>query len=252
MPFPELLLFLIIGKDTCKHSTNLYKAIKLKVLLIEDDKDLSSLVGEYLTLEGIECEMARTGTEGLALAKNAKGTGYDCIILDLNLPMLDGLSVCKNLRHNNILTPVIMLTARDKLDDKLEGFAVGTNDYLCKPFEMAELIARIKALSSRNILDGTLKCGDLVIDIVTKTVKLGDKILQLTNTEYKILQLLMSKSPKIIDKRKIAFEVWGDEPPDSDSLKVHIHKLRKIVDPPDKSQLIHTVIGHGYVIKDNG
>lgn len=223
----------------------------LKILLIEDDKDLSSLIGEYLDLEGMGCDMAQTGTDGLELAKKSKGTGYDCIVLDLNLPRLDGLSVCRNLRHNRIDTPIIMLTARDKLDDKLNGFAAGTNDYLCKPFEMEELIARIKALSERKAAGGMLKCGDLSIDLHTKTVRRNNEVVQLTGTEYKILKLLMSHSPKIMDKQTMTYEIWGDDPPDSDSLKVHIHKLRKMIDPPGAKQLLHTIAGRGYSIKED-
>lgn len=224
----------------------------LKVLLIEDDRDLSSLVGEYLNLEGMQCDMAQTGTAGLELAKKAKGTGYDCIVLDLNLPRMDGLYVCKNLRHSRIETPIIMLTARDKLDDKLKGFEVGTNDYLCKPFEMKELIARIKALSRRKATEGILKCGDLIINLHTREVRRGGNLIQLTGIEYKILKLLVSHSPKILDRQTIAYEIWGDEPPDSDSLKVHIHKLRKAIEPPGTRQLLHTMVGQGYAIKDNG
>lgn len=223
----------------------------LKVLLIEDDKDLASLVKEYLNLEGLRCDIEETGTAGLRRAKTRDGLGYDCIILDLNLPLLDGISVCKNLRKNKITTPIIMLTARDRLNDKLNGFDAGTNDYLCKPFEMEELTARIKALSMRKFNNKELICGDLVMDLTERTVRRGTREIPLTSIEYKILKLLLSHSPGILDKQKIAYEIWGDESPDSDSLKVHIHRLRKSIDASGEKPLLHTIKGHGYTLKDS-
>lgn len=223
----------------------------LKVLLIEDDKDLASLIKEYLNLEGLGCDIEETGTAGLRRAKTQDGLGYDCIVLDLNLPLLDGISVCKNLRKNSIITPIIMLTARDRLNDKLNGFEAGTNDYLCKPFEMEELTARIKALSTRKFSGKELVCGDLVMDMIEKTVKRGTRSIPLTAIEYRVLQLLLSHSPRILDKQKIAYEIWGDEQPDSDSLKVHIHKLRKLLEAPGEKPLLHTVKGHGYALRDH-
>lgn len=224
----------------------------LKVLLIEDDIDLSSLVREYLALEDIGCDIEETGTSGLRRAKNPDGPGYDCIVLDLNLPLLDGISVCRNLRRSKVETPIIMLTARDRLDDKLTGFGAGTNDYLCKPFEMKELIARIKALARRKFTGNELACGDLVMDLAKKTVRRGDRDIQLTAIEYKILKLLLAHSPHTLDKQQIAYEIWGDEPPDSDSLKVHIHRLRKSIETPGEKTLLHTVTGHGYAIREAG
>lgn len=224
----------------------------LKVLLIEDDNDLASLVKEYLNLEGIGCDIEVTGTSGLRRAKNPDGLSYDCIVLDLNLPLLDGISVCKNLRKNRIETPIIMLTARDRLGDKLTGFEAGTNDYLCKPFEMEELIARIKALAHRKFTGNELVCGDLVMNVAEKTVRRGNRNIPLTAIEYRILKILLAHSPRTLDKQQISYEIWGDEPPDSDSLKVHIHRLRKSIELPGEKTLLHTLAGHGYAIKDSG
>lgn len=234
------------------HSKKTEEIPLLKVLLIEDDKDLSALVKEYLDLEGIGCDIEETGTSGLRRATDPDGLPYDCIVLDLNLPLLDGISVCRNLRKNKIETPIIMLTARDKLGDKLTGFGAGTNDYLCKPFEMEELIARIRALARRKITGEDLACGDLVMDLSEKTVRRGTRDIQLTTIEFRILKLLLARSPQTLDKRQITNEIWGDEPPDSDSLKVHIHKLRKAIDAPGERQLLQTIAGRGYAIKDAG
>lgn len=224
----------------------------LNTLLIEDDKDLAPLIKEYLELEGITCDIAKTGVAGLQCAKSKNNLSYDCIILDLNLPTIDGLSVCKNLRTNHIYTPIIMLTARDKLNDKLAGFSAGADDYLCKPFEMEELIARIKALTARILYNDELRCDDLIVNISTKTVLRGIKNINLTQIEFNILVYLLINSPKIVSKQKIIDKIWGDEPPESDSLKVHVHNLRKSIDGESRIKLIHTIPGHGYGVYAEG
>lgn len=220
----------------------------IKTLLVEDDKDLAPLIKECLELEDISCDIAKTGIEGLQLVKSSGNLNYDCIILDINLPLMDGLSVCKNLRRSNINIPIIMLTARDKLDDKLAGFQAGAYDYLCKPFEMKELIARIKALSSRILYNDMLICDDLVMNLSSKTISRGDKNIVLTQTEFNILKYLLINSPKILSKTKIMDKIWGNDWPESDALKVHIHKLRKAIDSDSDKKLIHTIPGHGYGI----
>ena len=220
----------------------------LEILLIEDDPDLSALIMEYLDMESMRCDNAMTGTAGLKLAQDADGIGYDCIILDLNLPLLDGLSVCSRLRRAGITTPVIMLTARDRLEDKLEGFSHGADDYLCKPFEMQELVARINVLAQRKYRNSDLVCDSLVMDIAARTVARGGQPLALSATEWKLLHLLLSHSPQPVSKQKLLSGIWGETPPDSDSLKVHVHNLRKLIDRPGERPLLHTVPGHGYAL----
>ena len=220
----------------------------LEILLIEDDPDLSALIMEYLDMESMRCDNAMTGSAGLRLAQDADGIGYDCIILDLNLPLLDGLSVCRSLRQAGISTPVIMLTARDRLEDKLEGFSHGADDYLCKPFEMQELVARINVLAHRKYRNSVLQCDSLAMDTAVRTASRGARRLSLSATEWKILHLLLSHSPGPVSKQKLLAAVWGDTPPDSDSLKVHIHNLRKVVDAPGEKPLLHTLPGHGYAL----
>ncbi len=220
----------------------------LEILLIEDDPDLSALIMEYLDMESMRCDNAMTGAAGLDLALNGGGIGYDCIILDLNLPLLDGLSVCHELRHRGIMTPVIMLTARDRLEDKLQGFSHGADDYLCKPFEMQELIARINVLANRKYKNSLLQCDSLIMDVAGRSATRGGKRLSLSAIEWKLLHLLLASSPRPVSKQKLLFEIWGESPPDSDSLKVHIHNLRKAVDLPGETPLLQTVPGHGYVL----
>lgn len=220
----------------------------LEILLIEDDPDLSALIMEYLDLESMRCDNAMTGAAGLSLALDTAGIGYDCIILDLQLPVLDGLSVCRQLRQRGIMTPVLMLTARDRLEDKLEGFAHGADDYLCKPFEMQELVARITVLANRRYNRSLLRCDTLVMDVANRAVTRDGRKIPLSGTEWKLLHVLLSASPRPVSRQKLLFEVWGDCPPDSDSLKVHIHHLRKSVDLPGELPLLHTVPGHGYAL----
>lgn len=222
--------------------------LAIYVLLIEDDPDLSTLIMDYLKMEAIKCDNATNGSIGLKLATEDMGKRYDCIILDINLPLLDGLTLCKELRKNKIDTPIIMLTARDGLEDKLEGFALGADDYLCKPFEMRELVARIKALTHRKTQIEELSCADLVMNLKTGEVRRGQKTILLTQIEWKILRLLLASSPGIISKSKIVEEIWGDDPPESDSLKVHMHNLRKHINFEKKPALLHTIARHGYQI----
>lgn len=196
----------------------------------------------------MHCDNAFTGSHGLQLAHSMDNIGYDCIILDVNLPVIDGLTVCKTLRNAGISTPIIMLTARDRLDDKLAGFSNGADDYLCKPFEIKELVARIKTLTKRSRHNSILSCEDLTMDMANKVVCRGTRKIALSMIEWKILRLLLANQPNPVNKQKIIFEIWGDSPPETDSLKVHIHNLRKHIDFPDEKPLLHTFSGHGYAI----
>ena len=220
----------------------------LNLLLVEDDIDLATAVIEYLEMESIQCDSAYNGLAGLNLIEN---NDYQVIILDLNLPKMDGLEVCKKMRDQGNNTPVLMLTARDSLDDKVTGFNAGTDDYLVKPFAMEELIVRVKALSLRRSGQlNSLNVGDLYLDLTQKSVKRGDQSLKLSPSCFKILEILMRESPKTVSREKIMQGLWGDDQPDSNSLKVHIYKLRKELERCQGSCLLHTVPGHGFAIRD--
>ena len=222
--------------------------MKYHVLLIEDDLDLAATVVDYLELENICCDHAANGIAGLEFINQQH---YDVVILDVNLPRMDGLTVCKNMRGQGINIPVLMLTARETLDDKLAGFAVGSDDYMVKPFEMLELIARIHVLANRrNGLTNKLSLHGVDVDFSAKTVTRDECALQLSPTGWKILEVLMRKSPEVITKDQLLKAVWGDELPDSDSLKVHLFKLRQIIDIKSKNKLIHTVAGQGFVFRE--
>lgn len=221
------------------------------VLLIEDNQDIATMVYDYLELQGYMVDYAADGVTGLHLAvKNS----YDVIILDLMLPGIDGMEVLDKLRSDaRQSTPVLILTARDTLDDKLAGLESGADDYLIKPFEIRELEARIKALIRREkgqLNSEVLQVGELTFDTGTLEVKREGQELKLTPIGLKILGILMRASPRVVSRRQIEREVWGDILPDSDTLRSHIYSLRKIIDRPFDKQLMHTLQNTGYKLVD--
>lgn len=221
----------------------------LNALLVEDDLDLAQTIVQYLELEQIRCDHASNGVAGLNLARKER---YDVLLLDLNLPRLDGLSVCERLRADGDDTPVLMLTARDRLEDKIDGFRAGTDDYLVKPFELQELVVRVHALARRRSGQAhVLRCADLAMNVSEKTAVRGERPIKLSPTGWRLLEVLLRASPNVVSRRELESAVWGDEPPDSDSLKVHIFNLRKAVDGPSERRLIHTVAGHGFAVRED-
>ena len=195
------------------------------LLLVEDDLDLAGNIVDYLALEDFDCDHASNGVAALNfLAENE----YAVVILDINLPRLDGLSVCERLREKGDDTPVIMLTARDQLDDKLAGFAKGADDYLVKPFAMAELVARLQALSLRRSGQvKQLRCGELCVDVNGKIATLAGEPVKMSPTAFIVLEQLVRAYPAPVSREMLSQAVWGENRPDSNSLKVHIHHLRK-------------------------
>ncbi|MFA0409798.1 response regulator transcription factor [Vibrio splendidus] len=221
---------------------------KLQLLLVEDDLDLATAVIDYLDLEDIQCDHAANGLAGLHLIETNR---YDAVILDLNLPKMNGLQVCENLRAQGIDTPVLMLTARDTLDDKLTGFSKGADDYLIKPFAMEELIVRAQVLAKRRSGQvSRLSVSDLEIDFKQHQAYRANSPLKLSPTALKILEVLMRSSPNPVSRETIMRGVWGDDQPDSNSLKVHIFNLRKQVDAEQDNKLLHTIAGKGFAIKE--
>lgn len=218
----------------------------LNLLLVEDDCDLAAAVIDYLELENIACDHAANGLLGLNLIEK---NSYQAIILDLNLPKMDGLTVCESIRAQGNDTPVLMLTAMDSLHDKLAGFAKGADDYLLKPFAMAELIARVQALARRRSGQvSLLKVGDIELDLKMKRACRNARELKLTPTALKILELLLRESPKPVSRKIITQAIWGDEQPQSNALKVHIFNLRKQLDLAGDKTVLHTLSGFGFSI----
>jgi len=218
------------------------------VLLVEDHPDLAETVGDYLEAKGYAVDFASDGLLAMHLAVTQT---FDAIVLDIMLPGLNGLEVCRRLRKDaQLTTPILMLTARDQLDDKLKGFDVGADDYLVKPFEMPELVARIDALIRRNRgLASTYAVGDLKMDLDTMEVYRGDTEIKLSRTLFEILRILLRESPKVVPRDAIEQELWGDDLPDSDTLRSHLYNLRRAIDRPFDTSLIETLAGRGYRIR---
>jgi len=222
----------------------------MRVLIIEDNPDIAANLGDYLEDHGHTVDFAGDGVTGLHLAVV---NDFDAIVLDLALPGMDGLEVCRKLRSEAVKdTPVLMLTARDRLEDKLAGFETGADDYLVKPFELQEVEARLKVLASRGRRRSLreFKVGDLAYNLDTLSVKRGDTEIYLNPIGLKLLHCLMEASPNVVSRADLELEVWGEEMPDSDSLRVHIHSLRGAIDKPFGSNMIQTRHGIGYRLVD--
>ncbi len=221
------------------------------VLLVEDNRELSETVGTYLESQNYTVDYAGDGLTAMHLAVTEE---YDVIVLDLNLPGIDGMEVCRRLRKDaRKTTPVIMLTARDQLNDKIEGFEVGADDYLVKPFELPELAVRIEALIRRDkgdVSETIYKVADLELDTEREIAIRAGKRLNLSPRSFEILRVLMRRAPSVVSRRELEKEIWGDEVPDSDALRSHVYNLRRIVDKPFDKPLIETLAGRGFRMSD--
>ncbi|MCG8463480.1 MAG: response regulator transcription factor [Xanthomonadales bacterium] len=216
------------------------------LLLVEDHADLAATVGSYLEDLGFTVDFAADGQIALNLAAE---TAFDGIILDLMLPKIDGITVCQRLREQGVSTPVLMLTARDQLEDKLEGFDSGADDYLVKPFDLEELAVRVNAMIRRSrgdLSDGLIQIHDLSFDPQTLRVERAGERLNLSPTSIRILKILMRESPRLVSRETIERELWGDMLPDSDTLRSHLYNLRKGIHRPFSVKLLHTVQGMGF------
>jgi len=222
----------------------------MRILVVEDEKKVASFIKRGLEEENYEVETASDGEEGLAMAIERK---YDMIILDWMLPKRDGMSLLKELRERKAATPVLMLTAKDTVDDIVTGLETGSDDYLTKPFAFAELLARVKALIRRSEMDrgAELTFADLRIDPVTHKVWRGEKEIDLTAKEYGLLEYFMRNPNQVLTRTMIADHVW-DYTFDSftNIIDVYVNYLRKKIDRDAPTKLIHTVRGVGYILKE--
>ncbi len=220
----------------------------LRILVIEDNRDLATEIVDFLVSGGNTVESALDGITGLHLAVV---NDYDAIVLDLMLPGMDGMLVCRKLRQETgKSTPILMLTARDALEDKIAGLEAGADDYMVKPAELREMEARLKALArrstTRTVVNQKLKVGDLTLDQEGRTLYRGVTRLDLPRIPYKILELLMERSPQVVRREELEQLVWNNARPDSDALRAHMHVLRTLIDKPFDEQLLHTIWGVGY------
>jgi DNA-binding response OmpR family regulator len=219
----------------------------LRILIVEDNRDLALELADFLEQQGHVIDAAADGVTGLHLAIV---NHYDVIVLDLGLPGMDGLEVCRRLRTDaGKWLPVLMLTARDTVEDRIKGFEQGTDDYLLKPFSLQELHLRLLALARRGSsqsLTTQLQCDGLVLNTETRDVKREGRNIELTTIEFTILEMLMRCSPRVVGREELVTKIWQDNPPDVDVLKVHIHHLRQAIDKPFTTPLLQTVRGVGY------
>ncbi|MCG6889804.1 MAG: response regulator transcription factor [Gammaproteobacteria bacterium] len=222
----------------------------MKILLVEDNRDLALNITEYFENKNYTIDYAADGPTGLNLLL---GETYDVVVLDVMLPGMDGFRLCEQMReHNNIEVPVIMLTARDREQDKLKGFSVGADDYLIKPFSLPELEARLHALvrrASQSVLgQKNLVVADLVYNPATMSFKRGDVKLSLKPVPRKILVLLMQKANHVVTRQELEQEIWHDDPPDSEVLRSHIYAIRSEINKSSSINLLHTIRGTGYIL----
>jgi two-component system OmpR family response regulator len=220
-----------------------------KLLLIEDDARIVSFIERGLSAEGHVLDVAATGVEGLARGRTR---GYALIILDRMLPDMDGVEVCRQLRQERVGSPILVLTARDALGDKIDGLRAGADDYITKPFSFAEFVARIEALLRRSDLqrhEPKLTVADLVLDPTTRAVSRGERAIELTPKEYALLRYMMENAGIVLSRSQILNNNWGyGFDPGTKVVDVFIRYLRKKVDEGEAVALIHTIRGVGYFI----
>ena len=218
----------------------------MRILIIEDNRRLSSSLAANLAHEGYSVDVAYDGQEGQDLAEL---TPYDLIILDILLPEKDGLQVCRDLRRRRIHTPILLLTARDSVDDRVQGLDCGADDYLVKPFAMRELLARLRALLRRQspYTNGRLEIGDLVVDPVTHTVEREGRSIDLTPKEFALLEFLLYHPNQVVTRELIEQHIWNyDFESESNVIDVYVRRLRRKIDDPFATKLLTTVRGVGY------
>ena len=223
----------------------------MRVLVVEDEKKTASFIRKALQAEGFAVDVCHNGDDGLAAAR---ATPFDAIVLDIMLPGRDGLSLLRQLRERQNATPVLLLSARGEVNERVEGLNAGADDYLPKPFVIAELIARVRALGRRGseTKSPVLRVADLTLDTVTREARRGGVAIELTTREYRLLEFLMRSAGRICGRMAILEKVWDyDFDPGSNLVDVNIMRLREKIDADFEPKLLHTVRGIGYVMKES-
>jgi DNA-binding response OmpR family regulator len=222
----------------------------VRILVVEDERKVANFIRQGLTEEGHTVEVAPDGATALDLL--VEGPPPDLVVLDLMLPKVDGFAILKAARQRRVTTPVLILTARDSVADKVRGLDLGADDYLTKPFAFDEFLARVRALLRRGTVAGTprLQLGDLTLDPATREVWRGSRRIMLTTREYALLEYFMRNPGRVLTRPMLAEHVWGlDFDPESNIVDVYVGYLRRKVDGPDDPRLVHTVRGAGYVLR---
>jgi two-component system response regulator MprA len=224
----------------------------MKILVVDDEQALRDALERALKVERYEVETLESGAEALERMKN--GLGVDAVILDVLMPGIDGLEVCRRLRAAGDKTPVLMLTARVEVEDRVAGLDAGADDYVTKPFDLEELLARLRALLRRagSVTGQTLRFADLVLDPVAHEVRRGERLIEVTRTEFLLLELFLLNPRQVLSRSVIFERVWGyDFGPSSNSLEVYIGYLRRKTEAGGEPRLIHTVRGIGYILRES-
>lgn len=224
--------------------------LDMRVLIVEDDRKTGIFIQKALKSEGFAVDLLRDGDDGL---RALLATPFDAAVLDVMLPGRDGLSIVRQLRERNNATPILLLSARGAVNERVEGLDAGADDYLPKPFALAELTARLRALVRRggDAKGSVLRIGDLQLDVVSRTATRGDRRIELSNREFQLLEYLMRSPGRICTRMMIIEKVWGyDFDPGSNVIEVYIRKLREKVDAEGEPKLLHTVRGAGYTMRE--
>ncbi len=221
----------------------------MRVLIVEDEPGIRQTMNRVFEREGYLVDEAGDGPSGLAQAVAGE---HDVVVLDVLLPGLDGLQVCKAIRAAGVKTPVLMLTALSDVDDRVNGLDSGADDYLGKPFAFKELLARVRALGRRpagGSVDAVLRCEDLEVDLLRHSARRGDRKIELTATEFKLLEFLARNATHVLSRSRILDEVWGfDYDGESNVVDTYVHYLRRKVDADEQRSLIRTIRGYGYAL----
>jgi DNA-binding response OmpR family regulator len=222
----------------------------MRILLVEDDPEMAAMLHQVLCSAGFAVDMARDGKRGLEKALEG---GYRAIVLDLMLPQIDGLRLCAEYRAQRGATPVLMITARDSVMDRVRGLETGADDYLPKPFDVRELLARVRALIRRDrvLRARKIQVGELCLDTRQRTAELGDQPIPLTRVEYGILELLLTQVGRVVFRETLLENVWQDREPGSNKLDVAVRTLRRKLSAVGLGELIQTIYGVGYTVRDD-
>jgi DNA-binding response OmpR family regulator len=223
----------------------------MRILVVEDDRKVASFIRKGLEEEGHAVEVASDGEE--AVERAADGSSWDLVVLDVMLPKRDGFSVLKSIREDGLNAPVLMLTARDAVGDRVTGLDLGADDYLTKPFAFEEFLARVRALLRRGtgVQSPVLRLADLTLDPATREVRRGTRRVELTAREYTLLDYFMRSPGRVLSRPMLAQHVWGlDFDSESNVVDVYVGYLRRRIEAPGERKLLHTVRGVGYVLKD--
>jgi DNA-binding response OmpR family regulator len=223
----------------------------MRILLVEDERRVASVVSRALRENAYAVDVAETGEKGLELASQ---TPYDSILLDVRLPGISGIQVCRELREANIDTPILMLTARTLVEQRVEGLDAGADDYLTKPFAVAELLARVRALVRRSLNTGgrLLRYADIEIDRHQRRVMRGGRAIPLTAKEFALLEFLTARAPDVASRSEIIEQVWDVHfDTETNLVEVYINRLRQKLTKKDEPKIIHTIHGVGYCMRSS-